>query len=188
MNKRLLVFLVLAALLLAAVPAFAQEVTETATPDFTPTAEATEVVTPAPTDVPPIEEPPEDTPVTEPQTLLGQIYALLADGTYILWAAAGVVIIVGLIKVVANAIGIKIEGQGAVLLTLVIQVLVWLGYAIANYFGQGETFQKNYLILVDIGRSLLPLAGSIFAGQVFYKAAAKRDTPVLGFSVNRKPQ
>lgn len=179
MNKRILAFLLLAVLLLTAVPAFAQEITET------PTPEATEVVIVV-TDVPPIEEPPEETPVTEPQTLLGQIYALLADGTYILWAAAGVVIIVGLIKVVANAIGIRIEGQGAVLLTLVIQVLVWLGYAIANYFGQGDTFQKNYLVLVDIGRSLLPLAGSIFAGQVFYKAAAKRDTPVLGFSVPPK--
>lgn len=143
-----------------------------------PAPEPTLVVTLAPTEEPPppVEEPPEDTPVTEPQELLGLLFSLLKDATYIAWASAGVVVVVGLLKSV-----FQFSGTVAVLVTLVVQVAVWLGYAIANYFGAGETFQKGYLIAVDIGRSLLPLAGSIFAGQVIYKASAKRDVPIMGY-------
>lgn len=154
-----------------------------------PTAVATDPA-PVPTEEPPppVEEPPEETPVTEPQELLGLLFTLLKDATYIAWASAGVVVIVGLIKAVAGSVGINISGSGAVLLTLVIQVVIWLGYAIANYLNAGEAFQKGYLIAVDIGRSLLPLAGSIFAGHVIYKAAAKRAVPVLGYRANDTPK
>lgn len=192
LRKLFPIVLILLVMLLATVPALmlAQESTETPTAEGEATLVATEsipeptviVVTPDPVETPPpVEEPPEETPVTEPQELLGLLFTLLKDATYIAWASAGVVVVVGLIKAVAGSIGINISGSGAVFLTLVIQVLIWLGYAIANYFGAGETFQKGYLIAVDIGRSLLPLAGSIFAGQVIYKAAAKRDVPILGY-------
>lgn len=148
------------------------------------TASAQDVIDPAPTEIPsdeppPVEEPPEETPVTPPEELLGLLFSLIKDATYIVWASAGVVVIVGLLKTV-----FKFSGSTAVLVTLVVQVAVWLGYAIANYFGAGEVFQKNYLILVDIGRSLLPLAGAIFGSRMLYNAAAQRSVPVLGFRVN----
>lgn len=176
--------LIMLVMLVALLPALmlAQDVTDEPTLVATdPAPEPTLVVTVEPTEnpPPPVEEPPEDTPVTEPQELLGLLFSLLKDATFIAWAAPGVVVVVGLAKTV-----FKFEGSLAVLITLVVQVAVWLGYAIANYFGAGETFQKGYLIFVDIGRSLLPLAGSIFVGQVIYRASAKRDVPVLGYRTN----
>lgn len=192
LRKLFPIVLILLVMLLATVPALmlAQENTETPTAEGEATLVATEpipeptviVVTPDPVETPPpVEEPPEETPVTEPQELLGLLFSLLKDATYIAWASAGVVVIVGLFKAVAGSVGWNITGTGAMLLTLIVQVIIWLGYAIANYFGAGEVFQKGYLIAVDIGRSLLPLAGSVFAGHVLYKAAAKRAVPVLGY-------
>lgn len=183
-RKILFLFLLI---LIVSVPlvTLAQEVTETPPADSTAvvTLEPTViVVTPEPTvEPPPIEEPPEETPVTTPETLLGQLYSLLKDGTYIVWASAGVVVIVGLFKAGLGALGFNVSGAGAMLFTLVVQVAIWLGYAIANYFGQGELFKSNYLILVDVGRSLLPLAGAIFGGHVLYHAAEKRNVPILGY-------
>lgn len=178
--------IVLFVLLLVSVPVvmLAQEVTEEPTLVVTdPAPEPTViVVTPDPTvEPPPVEEPPEETPVTPPEELLGLLFSLFKDATYIAWASAGVVIIVGLLKTV-----FQFSGQVAVFVTLATQVVVWLGYAIANYFGAGEVFQRGYLVAVDIARSLLPLVGSIFAGHVLYKAAAKRSVPVLGYRVQEK--
>lgn len=176
------IVLIMLVMLVAMLPVLmlAQDVTNEPTQEFAtdPAPEPTLVVTEQPTEEPPppVEEPPEDTPVTEPQELLGLLFSLLKDATYVAWASAGVVVVVGLLKSI-----FQFSGTVAVLVTLVVQVAVWLGYAIANYFGAGETFQKGYLIAVDIGRSLLPLAGSIFAGQVIYKASAKRDVPIMGY-------
>lgn len=153
--------------------AHAQDVT----PEPVPAAPVV-IVDPAPE---PIPDDPTEPPVTQPETLLGQFFSILKDGTYIAWAAAGVVVIVGAIKLLASLIGVNITGNGAILLTLTVQVLVWVLYATANYFGQGDAAKALYLQLVDVIRSLLPLAGSIFAGHVFYQAAAKREIPVLGF-------
>lgn len=180
----LVVFIVVILLLeLSQSLSLAQDVTEEPTLVVTdPAPEPTAVVTPPPTDEPPpVEEPPEETPVTTPEELLGQLFALLKDAVYIAWASAGVVIFVGLLKTI-----FQFSGQVAVFVTLGVQVLIWLGYAIANYFGAGEVFQRGYLIVVDIARSLLPLVGSIFAGHVLYKAAAHRNVPVLGYRVPDK--
>lgn len=156
--------------------------------DATPTVEVTLAPTVEPTPViveppppNPIPEDPTEPPATTPETLLGQLFALLKDGTYIVWAAAGVLIIVGALKTVFGLFGIGIANGAAVLLTLVVQVLVWLGYAIANYFGQGDTFKATYLQVMDVLRALLPLAGSIFLGHVGYQAARKRNVPILGY-------
>lgn len=162
---------------------------DTPTPDtatvslVTPTAEPV-LVEPPPPD--PVVEEPGDPPATTPENLLGQIFALLKDGTYIVWAAAGVVVIVGLLKILAGAAGWVITGNTAVFITLVVQVLIWLVYAIANYFGQGEAFKAWYLQIVDVLRSLLPLVGSIFAGHVLYTQSAKRSVPVLGYKPKPK--
>lgn len=166
--------------------------------DATPTAEVTLAPTVEPTPViveppppNPIPEDPTEPPATTPETLLGQLYALLKDGTYIVWAAAGVLVIVGALKTVFGLFGIPIANGAAVLLTLVVQVLVWLGYAIANYFGQGDPFKATYLQIVDVLRALLPLAGSIFLGHVGYQAARKRNVPILGYKYvapNDRPQ
>jgi hypothetical protein len=179
--KTYLLLIVIVLMLTLAIPTFAQDVTDEPAP-------TQEVVTPAPTPViveppppNPIPDDPTEPPATTPETLLGQLYTLLKDGTYIIWAAAGVVVIVGLIKVLASAVGIQISGSGAMLLTLVVQVVIWLAYATANYFGQGDAFKAWYLQVVDVLRALLPLAGSIFAGQIFYKQSVKRAVPVLGF-------
>lgn len=184
--KILSMILIVVAMMLPFGLLLAQEVTDEPTLIATdPVPEPTAVFTPQPTEEPPppVEEPPEDTPVTEPQELLGLLFSLLKDATYIAWASAGVVVVVGLLKSI-----FQFSGSVAVLVTLVVQVVVWIGYAIANYFGAGETFQKGYLIAVDIGRSLLPLAGSIFMGQVIYKASAKRDVPILGYRVPDQPK
>lgn len=186
-RNALLIFLVVLFILNAVhgIVTRAQDVTNEPTQEFAtdPAPEPTLVVTVEPTEnpPPPVEEPPEETPVTEPQELLGLLFSLLKDATYIAWASAGVVVVVGLLKSV-----FQFSGSVAILVTLAVQVLVWAGYAFANYFGAGEAFKTNYLILVDIGRSLLPLAGSIFAGQVIYKASAKRDVPIMGYRAPQK--
>lgn len=154
--------------------------TATATLEVTITPTPVIVEEPPPNPIP--DDEPGELPVTTPETLLGQLYSLLKDGTYIAWAAAGTIIIVGLLKVVASGVGITISGNMAVFITLVVQVLIWIGYAIANYLNQGEAFKTWYLALVDVARSLLPLAGAIFAGHVGFKAAQKRGVPVLGYS------
>lgn len=161
---------------------------ESPTPDAVPTetpAPTPVIVEPPPPD--PVEEEPGDPPATTPENLLGQIFALLKDGTFIVWAAAGVVLIVGLLKVfLRSAFGVTLEGNAAILLTLVIQVVVWLAYSIANYLGQGEAFKTIYLQAADVLRSLLPLAGSIFAGHVLYTQAKERGVPVLGYKPKAK--
>jgi hypothetical protein len=149
----------------------------------TPTVEPV-VVEPPPPD--PIVEEPGDPPATTPENLLGQLFALLKDATFITWAAAGVIVIVGAIKTVAGAVGITIKDTWAIILTLVVQVLIWLGYAVANYFGQGELVKAWYLQVIDVVRALLPLFGAIFLGHVGYQAAAKYNVPVLGFRVKPK--
>lgn len=144
----------------------------------TPTAEPV-IVEPPPPD--PVVEEPGDPPATTPENLLGQLFALLKDATYMVWAAAGVIVIVGAVKTVLGALGVNVQDNGAILLTLVVQVLIWLGYAVANYFGQGETFKAWYTQIVDVIRSLLPLFGAIFLGHLGYQAASKRDVPILGY-------
>lgn len=173
-----------------ALPTLAQESTETPTPEVTETLAPTITPTPVIVEEPPPnpipDDEPADLPVTTPETLLGQFYSLLKDATFMAWAAAGVIVIVGLIKTVAGAAGVAIEGNTAVFLTLVVQVLIWLGYAVANYFQQGEAFRTWYLSLVDVARSLLPLFGAIFLGHVGFQAAHKRGVPVLGYSAPPK--
>jgi len=185
------VVFIVALLLAVAVPTLvlAQDVT------LEPTQEALVTNTPSPTPTPviveppppdPVEEEPGDPPATTPENLLGQLFALLKDSTYIVWAAAGVLLIVGLIKIALNAVGITVQDNAAILLTLIVQVIVWLGYAVANYFGQGAVFQEWYLRIADVLRSLLPLAGAIFAGHVGYQAAKKRGVPILGYKPKPK--
>lgn len=165
---------------------------DTPTPDFA-TIEPTATITPTPVIVeqpPPNPIPddiPDELPVTTPETLLGQLYSLLKDATYMVWAAAGVIVIVGFIKVLAAGAGFTLTGGGAVALTLAIQVLIWAGYAIANYFNQGEAFKVWYLYIVDAVRSLAPLFGAIFLGHVGFKAAQARGVPVAGYSAPKKP-
>lgn len=172
---RSFVFLVVLLVIFSAGVIAAQDVT----PEPTPV-----IVEPPPPD--PVVELPDDPPATTPENLLGQLFALLKDGTFIAWAAAGVLVIVGLIKTLAGAAGIAIQGNTAVFITIVVQVLIWLFYATANYFGHGVGFQTTYLQLVDVLRSLLPLAGAIFAGHVAYQQAAKRGVPILGYKYKPK--
>lgn len=180
---RLKLFMVIAALLLLSISVFAIHAQEE-TPVPEPTLPAPVVIVePTPS---PIPEDPTEPPVTQPETLLGQLYSLLKDGTYIAWAAAGVTVIVGTLKFLASLVKINITDNGAILLTLVIQVLVWLLYATANYFGQGDAAKALYLQVIDVIRSLLPLAGSIFAGHVIYNASASRGVPIIGFRAVHK--
>lgn len=168
-------------------PLHAQESTETPSPEVTATLVPSVTPTPVIVEPPPpnpIPDDPTEPPATTPETLLGQFYALLKDGTYMVWAAAGVLVIVGAIKSIFALFGVNIVNSAAALLALGVQVAIWLGYAVANYFGQGDTFKATYLQVIDVIRALLPLAGSIFVGHVFYKAAAERDVPVIGFKAD----
>lgn len=164
---------------------------DTPTPDTIGDPVVVDVTTPTPSPTPviveapppdPVTEEPGDPPATTPENLLGQLFSLLKDATFMVWAAAGVIVIVGALKTIAGAVGIAISGNSAILLTLVVQVLIWLGYTVANYVGQGESFKAFYLQIVDVIRSLLPLFGAIFLGHVGYQAAAKRNVPILGYS------
>lgn len=188
MKKRL--FTLILAALLAVSPALAQ--VDTPTPDLA-TVEPTATITPTPVIV---EEPPPnpipddepgELPVTTPETLLGQFYSLLKDGTYITWAAAGTVIVVGVIKVLLGAAGISLTGSAAVTVALAVQMVIWIGYAIANYLNQGEAFKIGYLAIVDVARSLLPLFGAIGLGHEAYQFAHRRNWPVVGYSKPEEP-
>lgn len=167
--------------LVFSLPVRAQESTETPTAEFVTSTPAPTPVIVEPPPPNPIPDDPTEPPATTPETLLGQLYALLKDSTYMIWAAAGVIVIVGALKSILGALGVPIADSAAALLTLVVQVLIWLGYATANYFGQGDTFKAFYLQIVDVIRALLPLAGAIFLGHVGYKAAAKQAVPILGY-------
>lgn len=191
--KRLALVFVLVFTLALPFIVMAQELTLEPSPTAEGTLEPTPSATPTPVIVEPpppnpIPDDPNDPPVTTPENLLGQLYSLLKDATFMAWAAAGVIVIVGLIKIVASVAGYAIEGNVAVVITLIVQVLIWLGYAITNYFGQGEAFRAWYLALVDVARSLLPLFGAIFLGHIGYQQAAKRGVPVLGFYPKAKAQ
>ena len=179
--ERWIVALIIALALMLPFAALAQDSTA-----VSPTEETLATVTPAPVIVEPpppdpVVEEPGDTDATTPENLLGQLFSLLKDGTFIAWAATGVVLIVGLLKIALQAAGITLTGSSAIFVTLIVQVIVWLGYAFANYVGQGEAFKAWYLQIADVLRSLLPLAGSIFAGHVLYTQASKRGVPVLGY-------
>lgn len=161
--------------------------------DETPTPDVVLTETPAPTPViveppppDPVEEEPGDPPATTPENLLGQLFALLKDGTYIVWAAAGVLVIVGLFKIVAQAAGWTITGNTAIFIALVVQVLVWLTYSIANAAGQGAAYQEWYNRVIDFIRGLLPLAGSILAANWGYGKAKALNTPVIGYKPKAK--
>lgn len=187
-TQRIFLFLLIAAILLAISPTFGQG--DTPTPDVAtlePTITPTPVIVEPPPPNPIPDDIPDELPVTTPEILLGQLYSLLKDATYMVWAAAGVIVIVGFIKVLAAGAGFTITGGSAVALTLIIQVLIWAGYAVANYLNQGEAFKVWYLYIVDAVRSLAPLFGAIFLGHVGFKAAQARGVPVAGYSAPKKP-
>lgn len=146
-----------------------------------PAPEVTVVPTLPPTETPPPVDPPEELPPTPPADVLSRLLALLDNATYIVWAAAGVVIITGAIKTLFYFANVRIEGVAAALLALAVQVIIWILYSAANAVGMGETFRTQYELIVELIRSLLPLVGSIFGGHVLYQAAAARRVPVLGF-------
>lgn len=186
MSPLIRLLLIVSLILLLALPlaAFAQDVTV----EPSPTLEDVVTATPSPTPViveppppDPVVEEPGDPDATTPENLLGQIFALLKDGTYMVWAAAGVLVIVGLIKVVAAAAGVVIQDAWAVLLTLVVQVAIWLVYSIANAAGQGAVFQEWYNRVIDFVRALLPLVGAILVANYGYHKAAAQNAPIVGF-------
>jgi hypothetical protein len=142
------------------------------------------IVEPPPPD--PVTEEPGDPPATSPENLLGQLFSLLKDSTYMVWAAAGVLVIVGLIKTLASTAGIVVEGSAAVIITLIVQVLIWLTYSIANAAGQGAAYQEWYNRVIDFVRALLPLAGAIYVANWGYHKAAAAKTPIVGFKAVKK--
>ncbi len=175
--EKYILVLVLALTLMLPFAALAQDVE--ATPEPTPI-----IVQPPPPD--PVTEEPGDPPATTPENLLGQLFAVLKDGTYMVWAAAGVLVIVGMIKTIASAAGWVIEGNTAVFITLVVQVLIWITYSIANAAGQGAAYQEWYNRVIDFIRALLPLAGAIFVANWGYHKAARQNTPIVGFKAKPK--
>lgn len=188
MNRKLLLPVVAFMFALCVVFPFAVYGQDTPTPDaatLEPTIAPTSVIVEPPPPVPVVEEP-GDPPAVSPENLLGQLFSLLKDGTYMLWAAAGVLVIVGLIKTLASAAGFVIEGNVAVIITLVVQVLIWITYSIANAAGAGAVYQEWYNRVIDFIRALLPLAGAVFVANWGYHKAAKQNTPIVGFKAGAK--
>lgn len=187
--KKYLVSLTLMVLLIGA-PVIAQEATDE--PMVTNTPAATEAPAPDPTPAPepePTPDPaplPDEPPVTTPGELLERLFEVL-KGTYIGWAAAGTLVIVGLLKVLAlRFLGLTITGGAASTLAVGIQVIIWLLYNVAQYFGAGLQFQEWYLAVVEVLKSLLPLAGALFLAHEGYGFAARRGTPVMGYKPPKK--
>lgn len=178
--------LILALSLVGIGAAVAQETTETPTPEVTetPTLEPTPVETPVPDEQP---LPGEDEPITSPGDLFEQLVQALG-GTYIAWAAAGVLTVAALVKMAAyRFFNITIDGTRAVALSLVLQVLVWATYSIAAAAGKGDLYKQWYLAAIELARSFLPFVGALFAGQFFYDKARQYNVPLVSYKPPARP-
>lgn len=183
--KRLFILVMLALILTLAFPLTAQETT--LEPDATPTAETTPEPLPTP---PPLPDPtplPDEPPIATPGDILERLFAVL-QGTYIGWAAAGTLVIVGLIKALLARFGIVAEGQGAAILAVTVQVLIWLLYNIAVFFGAAEQFRTGYLAVIEVLKSLLPFVLGLFVTNGAYQLARKQAVPLVGYRPARKPK
>ena len=175
------------------VTVFAQDVTdEPAAP--TPTLEATEVViTPVPTVEPepepgPVDPPPQPAPAIPPETLFERLILLLTDLTYMPSTAAGVIILVGLVKVIAAGVfKYNITGVAAAAWALFFQVLAWIAYTVAVRLGQGENFLTGFLSITNAIQALLPLFGALVLGHIGYEYSNRHAVPVAGFKPPKDP-
>lgn len=190
----LFILIAIACLLLMTAPAIAQDSFATNTPDViagTATLVASDpVVTPEPTPV--VEQPNEplpgeDEPISTPADLFEQLVKVLG-GTYIGWAAAGVLVLTGLVKMIGQSVfKVNIEGKAAILVSMIFQVAIWVCYSIAVAAGKGDVFKEWYLAVIELARSFLPFAGAIFAAQLGYIGARKINAPVMGYKPPKKP-
>lgn len=165
-------------------PAPTETATDTATPTPSPevTAEPTPIPTPDPNPLP------DEPPVVTPGDILERLFDVL-KGTYIAWAAAGTLVIVALIKMVAfRLLGVSINGTAAGIWAIAVQVVIWILYNVAQYFGMAEQFQNGFLAVVEVLKSLLPFVGGLFLTHGGYKAAHKYDVPLVGYKPPSTPK
>lgn len=115
-------------------------------------------------------------------TAFENIMRLVTDITFIPFAVGFVVVVTQIIKAFT-----KWEGNRAALVALVVQAVVWIGYAIAKAQGVDGQFQTwveaAETILKTLATVLLPAILSGMAAQSVYDKAT--DKQVAGF---RKPQ
>jgi len=107
---------------------------------------------------------------------LEQLMQLLADTSYIAFAAPLVVIVVALLKRVPQLANVDAAGM-----SLGVQVVVWLAYLVADHLGGGAQFQAWTEAGASIAQILLPLLMSEFASKGIYSLAKQTGVAVIGY-------
>ena len=109
---------------------------------------------------------------------LQNLLRLLTDVTFIPFAAAGVIVITNILKMIRVPVN-------PTLLALLVQVVVWVAYTIARQHGVELRFQEFWDALINVIQAVLPLVGSIAAAHVGYESAKSAGVPLLGYSGNK---
>lgn len=110
---------------------------------------------------------------------LASLAGLLNEFTYLATFAPGVVVIVSALKAAAALFKKEVNGTRAVLLSLAIQVIVWIIYQVSVKGGFDLQFQQWYDVAVNVIQALLPLA--VIIGSSHFVYTRTRSVPVLGY-------
>lgn len=103
----------------------------------------------------------------------------ILDVTYIPWAAAGVLVVVAVVKLVLTKANIQFN---PVLLTIAVQVVVWVLFQVfKNQLGLEVEFQKWYMAFITILQALMGLVGSTALSHKWYEDARNAKNPILGY-------
>lgn len=106
---------------------------------------------------------------------LQNLLRLLSDVTFIPFAAAGVIVITNILKMLRIPVN-------PTLLALAVQAVVWVAYTFARHYGVELRFEQFWDALITIVQAVLPLVGSIAAAHVGYERAKAAGVPLLGYS------
>ena len=117
---------------------------------------------------------------------LAGLAGLLNEVTYLAPLAPGVVVIVSALKAIAAIFKKEVNGTRAVLLSLAIQVIVWIVYQFSVKGGFDLQFQQWYDVAINVIQALFPLA--VIVGSSHYVYTKTRSVPVLGYGGYRKPE
>jgi hypothetical protein len=118
---------------------------------------------------------------------LNNVFRFLASVSYMPFAAAGVVILTGVFKMVMVKLPKSLQ-INPVLIALTLQVIVWAAYTLAQRFGYGDQFKTGWDALINVIKALLPLAGSIGLAHEGYELAKRRNWPVVGYVGYTRPK
>jgi len=105
---------------------------------------------------------------------LNQLGQMLNDLTVVPFLMPLVVLLVGLIKRIPLDVVQSIPANG---IHLAVQVLLWIGYAVATHYGKGLAFENWVQALTP----LLQLVVSYLGGAWLYNQAKQANMPLWGY-------